>query len=79
MADNVVLTKDPSLTKHATRKGYVDATATALAVAFEHKIWQRKRFIITSFIQVSEILDDAVYPKRCGTTKSKQSIYPKVK
>ena len=34
MADNVVLDKDPSLTKHATRKGYVDATATALAVAF---------------------------------------------
>ena len=34
MADNVVLEKDPSATKHATRKGYVDATATALAVAF---------------------------------------------
>ena len=34
MADNVVLDKDPALTKHATRKGYVDATATALAVAF---------------------------------------------
>ena len=34
MADNVVLDKDPSLIKHATRKGYVDATATALAVAF---------------------------------------------
>ena len=34
MADNGVLDKDPSLTKHATRKGYVDATATALAVAF---------------------------------------------
>ena len=34
MTDNVVLPKDPSLTTHATRKGYVDATATALAVAF---------------------------------------------
>ena len=34
MSDNVVLAKDPSLTTHASRKGYVDATATALAVAF---------------------------------------------
>ena len=34
MTDNVVLPKDPSLTTHASRKGYVDATATALAVAF---------------------------------------------
>ena len=34
MTDNVVLPKEPSLTTHATRKGYVDATATALAVAF---------------------------------------------
>ena len=34
MADNVVLDKDPVTPKHATRKGYVDATATALAVAF---------------------------------------------
>ena len=32
--DNVVLSNDPTLTTHATRKGYVDATATALAVAF---------------------------------------------
>tara|TARA_B100001057_G_scaffold482783_1_gene558681 strand:- start:3510 stop:4067 length:558 start_codon:yes stop_codon:yes gene_type:complete len=34
VTDNVVLSNDPSLTTHATRKGYVDATATALAVAF---------------------------------------------
>lgn len=34
VADQVVLSNDPTLSTHATRKGYVDATATALAVAF---------------------------------------------
>ena len=34
IADNVVLQNEPTKTTHATRKGYVDATATALAVAF---------------------------------------------
>jgi len=32
--DQVVLSNDPTLPAHATKKGYVDATATALAVAF---------------------------------------------
>lgn len=32
--DQVVLSNDPTLPSHATKKGYVDATATALAVAF---------------------------------------------
>lgn len=34
IVDNVVLTNDPTASSHATRKSYVDATATALAVAF---------------------------------------------
>ena len=34
IVNNVVLQNDPTQTTHATRKGYVDATATALAVAF---------------------------------------------
>ena len=34
IADNVVLTNQPTVGTHATSKGYVDATATALAVAF---------------------------------------------
>ena len=34
ITDQVVLTNDPVLPAHATKKGYVDATATALAVAF---------------------------------------------
>ena len=32
--DNLLMQKDPSSGTHADRKGYVDATATALAVAF---------------------------------------------
>ena len=32
--DNLLMQKDPSSGTHAARKGYVDATATALAVAF---------------------------------------------
>lgn len=34
IVDNVVLQNDPTSSSHATRKSYVDATATALAVAF---------------------------------------------
>lgn len=34
VVDQVVLNNDPTQATHATRKGYVDATATALAVAF---------------------------------------------
>ena len=34
IADNVVLNNEPTVGTHATSKGYVDATATALAVAF---------------------------------------------
>ena len=34
IANNVVLTNQPTVGTHATSKGYVDATATALAVAF---------------------------------------------
>ena len=34
IANNVVLNTAPSVGTHATSKGYVDATATALAVAF---------------------------------------------
>ena len=34
IADNVVLINQPTVGTHATSKGYVDATATALAVAF---------------------------------------------
>ncbi len=32
--DNINLTNEPTRSEHATRKSYVDATATALAVAF---------------------------------------------
>tara|TARA_X000001036_G_scaffold434170_1_gene473095 strand:- start:588 stop:1142 length:555 start_codon:yes stop_codon:yes gene_type:complete len=34
IANNVVLSNQPTVGTHATSKGYVDATATALAVAF---------------------------------------------
>ena len=34
IANNVVLNNQPTVGTHATSKGYVDATATALAVAF---------------------------------------------
>ena len=34
VANNLVLQSDPSIGTHATNKGYVDSTATALAVAF---------------------------------------------
>lgn len=34
VVDNVILTNNPTNSSHATRKSYVDATATALAVAF---------------------------------------------
>lgn len=34
IVDNVVLSRQPTESGHATSKGYVDATATALAVAF---------------------------------------------
>ena len=34
VANNVVLNNQPTVGTHATSKGYVDATATALAVAF---------------------------------------------
>jgi len=34
IVDNVVLSRQPTQSGHATSKGYVDATATALAVAF---------------------------------------------
>ena len=34
IANNVVLVNQPTIGTHATSKGYVDATATALAVAF---------------------------------------------
>lgn len=34
IVDNVVLQNNPTESTHATRKSYVDATATALAVAF---------------------------------------------
>ena len=34
ITDQIVLSNNPTLSTHATRKGYVDATATALAVAF---------------------------------------------
>jgi hypothetical protein len=32
--DNLLMQRDPTVGTHAARKGYVDATATALAVAF---------------------------------------------
>ena len=32
--DNLIMQKDPTVGTHAARKGYVDSTATALAVAF---------------------------------------------
>ena len=34
VSNNLLLQTDPTIGTHATNKGYVDATATALAVAF---------------------------------------------
>ncbi|MBR19770.1 MAG: hypothetical protein CMA64_06445 [Euryarchaeota archaeon] len=34
VTDNLLMQKDPTVGTHATRKSYVDSTATALAVAF---------------------------------------------
>ena len=34
VTNNMLLQSDPTIGTHATNKGYVDATATALAVAF---------------------------------------------